>query len=201
MQKTVIFFMFFLGIQNIQAQNLKKSWYELRDTNLSFFVFMNAYRGLAIYQPPCDTILTIIDFSLPSTDKRLWIIDLKHNTILKNTYVAHGMNSGENYALHFSNQPNTQMSAPGFYLTQNTYYGKHGYSLRLKGLEKGINDNAMKRAIVLHGAWYVSEDFIKKYGRLGRSFGCPAVPEAESEDIINLIKNGSLIFIYAKTKQ
>ncbi|WP_186757466.1 murein L,D-transpeptidase catalytic domain family protein [Echinicola salinicaeni] len=141
--------------------------------------------------------LTIIDFSLPSSSKRLWTIDPLKGSILHHTYVAHGRNSGNLMATKFSNTNSSFMSSLGFYLTAETYYGKHGYSLRLDGLEEGLNDNARKRAIVIHGAEYANPEFIQKAGRLGRSLGCPALPMDVYEEIINTIKDESCLFIYA----
>ncbi len=143
-----------------------------------------------------DTLLTIIDFSSPSTERRLFVLDLKNQKIVKNTLVAHGKNSGVNIAESFSNKRHSRKSSLGLYLTNETYFGKHGYSLRLDGMSKGLNDHARKRAIVIHGANYVSDSFIENNGRIGRSFGCPALPNNESEEIINLIKDGSCLFIY-----
>ncbi len=140
--------------------------------------------------------LTIIDFSLSSRVKRLWIIDMIQNKIVLNSLVAHGKNSGEEYATQFSNANESKESSLGFYATGEIYQGKHGTSLKLDGLEKGINDNARKRAIVIHGADYVSEKFLKNYSRLGKSYGCPAVPNDLSKKIIELIKEKSCIFIY-----
>ena len=142
-------------------------------------------------------ILSVVDFSLPSTEKRFWVIDLDNNKVLFNDYVAHGRNSGNNLASKFSNIPSSYSSSLGFYLTAETYHGKHGLSLRLDGMDKGFNDNARKRAIVMHGADYVSSDFIKKYGRLGRSLGCPSVSMDIHEDVINTIHGGSVMFIYS----
>lgn len=141
-------------------------------------------------------IITVIDFSLSSTKKRLWVIDLERSKVIFNDYVSHGKNTGEDLAEHFSNIPNSNQSSLGFYKTGVTYFGKHGLSLRLHGLEKGYNDNAFKRAIVMHSADYVSENFIKKYGRLGRSFGCPSVSKKIGKDLIELIAEGSCLFIY-----
>jgi len=143
-----------------------------------------------------ESILTIIDFSRPSTDKRLFILDMKNEKVIKNTLVAHGMNSGNNMAESFSNKQHSNKSSLGLYITKETYIGKHGYSLRIDGKNIGLNDNALKRDIVIHGADYVSEDFIKKNGRIGRSFGCPAVPVDENQEIIDLIKNGTCLYIY-----
>lgn len=142
-------------------------------------------------------LLSVIDFSLPSTSKRFWVIDLQSNTVLFNDYVAHGRNSGNNVAKQFSNTPSSYSSSLGFYVTAETYHGKHGLSMRLDGVDKGFNDNARKRAIVVHGADYVSGDFIKKNGRLGRSLGCPSLPMGVHKDVINSINGGSVFFIYS----
>ncbi|WP_309641994.1 murein L,D-transpeptidase catalytic domain family protein [Flavobacterium sp.] len=141
-------------------------------------------------------MLTIIDFSLSSNTKRLWIIDLATNTILMNTYVAHGKNTGEEFANSFSNADSSNKSSLGFYTTGEIYNGKHGMSLKLDGLEKGVNDHARQRGIVMHAADYVSTDFIRNHQRLGRSQGCPAVPAELSNEIIQMIKNKSCLFIY-----
>ena len=145
---------------------------------------------------PKDSLLTIIDYSKPSSEKRLYIIDLKNKKLLAHTLVAHGQNSGVLYAQKFSNRPQSHQSSLGMYLTSNTYKGKHGYSLRLNGLEKGLNDKARERAIVIHGASYVNKNFINVNGRIGRSFGCPALPMASNNKIIDIIKEGSFLYIY-----
>ncbi|MEO8234353.1 MAG: murein L,D-transpeptidase catalytic domain family protein [Flavobacterium sp.] len=141
-------------------------------------------------------ILTVIDFSLSSTKKRLWVIDLSNNTILYNTVVSHGMNSGGEYANSFSNSASSNKSSLGFYTTGETYNGKHGLSLKLDGQEKGINSNARSRAVVIHGASYANPSILKSQGYLGRSQGCPAIPEALKTQIIKTIKDKSCIFIY-----
>ncbi|MFN3997783.1 murein L,D-transpeptidase catalytic domain family protein [Algoriphagus sp.] len=141
-------------------------------------------------------LLTVIDFTLPSTEKRLWVIDVEKREILLNSVVAHGRNTGELMATNFSNTHESFQSSLGFYKTAETYQGKHGYSLRLDGLEKGFNDQARARAIVIHGADYAREEFAKTTGRLGRSLGCPALPPELSAKVIDLIKDGSLLFIY-----
>jgi hypothetical protein len=147
-----------------------------------------------------DKLLSIVDFSLPSSRKRLFVIDLKSNKLVYNTYVAHGRNSGREMASEFSNQPESNKSSLGFYVTGDTYIGKHGYSMRLLGEEKGINDNANSRAIVMHSAPYVSESAIKMQGFIGRSLGCPALPENLYKPIIEKIKNGSCLFLYSPDK-
>ncbi len=143
-----------------------------------------------------DSIISIIDFSQSSNKKRLYILDMKNYKVLHNTLVAHGKNSGQEWANSFSNTPNSLKSSPGFYLTDQTYQGDNGYSLKLIGLEKGINDKAYERTIVMHGADYVSHDRANAGGFVGRSWGCPAVPAAEATPIIDRIKNGSCLFIY-----
>ena len=141
-------------------------------------------------------ILTIVDFSLSSTARRLWVIDMSKNKILLQTVVSHGRNSGNEFAQKFSNTINSNMSSLGFYKTGETYSGKHGFSLRLDGLEKGYNDLARERAIVMHGADYAAESLAQKQGRLGRSLGCPAIPQNIKKELIDLIKDETCLFIY-----
>ncbi len=152
--------------------------------------------GIKYFKPDIDTIVTIIDYTKPSTDVRLWIVNPNTGQIIDSSLVAHGRGSGDNRAVRFSNRPRSQMSSPGFFLTGKTYYGSHGYSLLLYGLEPGINDKAFERKIVIHPAWYVTSEFAKKYGRLGRSWGCPALPPDKSARIIDRIKNGTLLYIH-----
>ncbi len=140
--------------------------------------------------------LTIIDYSKPSFEKRMWIVDLRNNSVPFHTYVAHGVGSGNTNATRFSDQPGSKESSLGTFVTANTYYGHKGLSLRLDGLEKGFNDKALSRAIVIHGAWYVNPDFINKYHRTGRSWGCPAIETTLAKPIIDTIKNGSVVFAY-----
>ena len=143
-----------------------------------------------------NSIISIIDFSQPSNKKRLFIIDLKHYRVLYNTLVAHGRNTGREWATSFSNQNESFKSSPGFYVTKETYNGKNGYSLKLEGMERGINDNAYERGIVIHGAPYVSDAVANAGGFVGRSQGCPAVPVQVSHSLINTIKNGTCLLIY-----
>ena len=143
-----------------------------------------------------DDYLTIIDYSKPSSEKRLWVLDLKNNRVAINELVAHGANTGQKQAKHFSNKDGSHQSSLGVYVTGNTYTGKNGYSMRLLGLENGFNDHALSRAIVLHGASYVSDQYIKRFGQIGRSWGCPAVEKAKAAPTINKIKGGSLVFAY-----
>lgn len=141
-------------------------------------------------------ILSIVDFEQSSNNKRLWVIDLKNKKVLFNTLVAHGRNSGDEFATSFSNVNSSYKSSLGFYVTGGTYIGKHGNSLKLYGVEKNINDAAYERAIVIHGADYVSSKFAQTYGRIGRSLGCPAVPIEQADNIIANIANGSCLFLY-----
>ena len=140
-------------------------------------------------------VLTVIDFDLPSTEKRLWVLDLAKHEILFHTLVAHGHNSGENEATNFSNTDQSNMSSLGFYATGTEYEGKHGRSLKLEGLDEGFNTNAESRSVVMHGADYVSEAFIKQNGRLGRSLGCPALPMELKDQIIETVTGGTCLFL------
>lgn len=148
-----------------------------------------------------DNVISIVDFTKPSSQKRLFVIDLRNYKVLFNTYVAHGQGSGQAMAGSFSNVPESYQSSLGFYRTEDTYNGKNGYSLHLEGMERGINDKAEERAIVMHGAPYVSENFISQKGYLGRSWGCPAVPENLNRPIIEKIKNGSCLFIFSENRK
>lgn len=163
---------------------------------VNYTAFEQALAGYRRIDEKNKDILTLIDYSKPSTEKRLFVIDLKQKKLLYASLVSHGRNSGENYATSFSNENGSYKSSLGFYLTEDTYQGKNGYSLVLNGLEKGINDHAKERAIVMHAAPYCNPSFLSN-GRLGRSQGCPALPEAVSKSIINTIKGGSLLYIYA----
>jgi hypothetical protein len=180
----------------------KPSWVSLYDSldlksqGLSLAAFKCAWFGFQKMNLN-NPVMAIADFSQSSRNKRLYVIDLIRKKLVLNTYVAHGRNSGQEFAEHFSNKNSSYQSSLGFYKTLGTYHGKHGLSLRLEGVEKGINDQAFNRAIVMHGADYVSEDFIKNTGRLGRSQGCPAVSIADSKKLINMLYNGAGLFIYS----
>jgi hypothetical protein len=141
-------------------------------------------------------ILGIIDFSLPSTKRRFWVLDMEQKRVLFHELVAHGKGSGENFARSFSNIHGSFQSSIGLYVTESPYEGEHGYSLRLQGLEQGVNDQAKPRAIVIHGAWYVSQSMITQQQRLGRSLGCPAVEDSVVKPLIDNLKGGNLIFAY-----
>lgn len=145
-------------------------------------------------------ILSICDFSQSSKKKRLYIIDLVNRKLLLNTYVAHGKNSGSEYATSFSNKSESLKSSLGFYVTRSTYQGGHGLSLKIDGLERGYNDNANARNIVVHGSEYVGPDFLRYNACCGRSFGCPAIPSDETSFVIKTIKEGSCLFIYHPSK-
>ena len=172
---------------------------DLKEKGLSEEAFEYAYKGYThlleknmISDPE---YLTICDFSQSSKQKRLYIIDMTNDTIIANTFVAHGHNSGGEYATRFSNKLSSKQSSLGFYITKNTYRGENGLSLRMEGLEPGFNDKAYRRAIVMHGADYIGN------GSAGRSYGCPAVPKKECKEIINTIKNGTCLFIYHPQKK
>jgi len=139
-------------------------------------------------------LLSVIDYSLPSTEPRMWVFDLEERSLLYREIVAHGVGSGNNYARVFSNTPDSRQTSLGLFLTAETYYGKNGYSMRLDGLEKDINHLARPRTIVVHGAPYVSEDFARRVGRLGRSWGCPALRDGVARELIDTVKDGTLLF-------
>jgi hypothetical protein len=140
--------------------------------------------------------LTVIDYSRPSTEKRMWVFDLRARELLYEELVAHGSGSGQNLATAFSNEPETHQSSLGLYRTEDTYVGRNGYSLRLRGLDDGFNDRAYERAIVVHGAPYVSHEVVKAQGRLGRSWGCPALREGVAREVIDTVKGNGLLFAY-----
>ena len=146
-------------------------------------------------------IITVVDFSKPSNEKRLFVLDIKRNKVIIQSLVAHGRNSGLEYATDFSNEIDSHKSSLGFYVTMNTYSGEHGYALKIKGCEKGFNNKAYDRAIVIHGSEYVTDNFLRSNGFLGRSWGCPALPDKMNKKIIDVIKNGSCLFLYHPTKK
>lgn len=169
------------------------------ETSLSFAAFdlaFNGWKKLKTKSNLKENILIVIDFSQPSSNKRFYLIDMNSEKIIYNNYVAHGKNSGVLNAENFSNTPNSYQSSLGFFRTGETYFGKHGLSLKLDGLEEGINHLARQRNIVIHSANYAEEAFVKKYGRLGRSYGCPALPKEKYKELVHQIKNGTLLFIY-----
>jgi len=177
---------------------------KLKSFGLTKAAFNYAYKGYLYLQQKGmlgrASVLTICDFSQSSRRKRFFVIDIDQQKVLINTYVAHGRRSGSEYARSFSNSPESHMSSLGFYKTESTYYGGNGLSLKIEGLERGFNDKADARNIVIHGSDYVGAGFIKNNPFNGRSFGCPAVPSSQVDDVINAIKNGSCLFIYHPTK-
>ncbi len=193
-------------IDNSGMQKIYHLYDSLRldSLELSKDAFVEAMEGLDSLQTigviKRDSIISIVDFSLPSYKKRLFVIDLALRKVLFNTLVSHGRNSGKEIATNFSNELNSFASSLGFYITGDTYKGEHGYSLRLQGLEQGINDNAFNRGIVMHSAPYVNEKLIQSQGYIGRSLGCPAVPIAVHKAIIRTIKDGSCLFLYSPDK-
>jgi len=180
------------AISLYEQMDLGKLGLALNAMKYAYKGFENLHRTGALSK---NSILTICDFSQSSRNKRMYILDLENKKVLIHTYVAHGKNSGLDYANRFSNTPESLQSSLGFYKTKSTYFGKHGLSLRLQGLEPGWNDKAEERAIVLHGAGYIGDHRIGA-PYMGRSFGCPAVPKELSDEVINLIKDGTCFFIY-----
>jgi hypothetical protein len=164
---------------------------------LDYNIFKLAIDGYNSIDLMNKNLLSIIDYSKPSNEKRFFIIDIKNHKLLYQTLVAHGKKSGYLNATKFSNKYGSHKSCLGFFKTGNSYYGIRGYSLKLEGLEKGINDNARQRGIIIHGANYVDERIADGSGFIGRSWGCPAVSKKLSKEIINLLKGGSLLYIYA----
>ncbi|MFD0766853.1 murein L,D-transpeptidase catalytic domain family protein [Mucilaginibacter lutimaris] len=172
----------------------------LQQTGMNAAVFQKAITGylnlkLANKLAPNSNIITVVDFNKSSREKRMWIIDVVNKTLVLNTWVAHGQGSGDDMANRFSNNNESHQSSLGFYLANEVYMGKHGRSLKLDGLDAGINSAARARGIVIHAADYVSQNTINQIGRLGRSFGCPAVSPAVSDQVINTIKGGSMLFV------
>jgi len=206
----IINFLFFTLLfypLNIQKSTLENNIFNLyktiNDSNINFEGFkyaIHGYQYLLEKNLLKNNFLVIIDFTKPSYDDRFYLIDLNMCRLLLKTKVAHGKNSGDIFPIYFSNIPESNMSSIGFFITKEDYNGKHGYSLRLEGIETGINDNAKKRGIVIHGAEYVSDEYIKKYGRIGRSNGCLAIPEDINETLIKTIKEGTCVFVYYPDK-
>jgi hypothetical protein len=185
------------------AHSIKGVYDGLQGNLPDYKVFEKAYQGYLVLlsQKKIEKkLITVIDYGKSSNEKRLWVIDLGQNKVIFHELVAHGKNSGNEFATQFSNTPHTHMSSLGFFVTDHTYYGKHGFSLRIDGIEPGINDKARQRAIVVHGADYVSTGFIAKYGRLGRSQGCPALSGQSTQPIIEAIANKSCIYIHGPSE-
>jgi len=177
----------------------------LSETGLSRDIFNLAIKGLKKLDSDGKlnnpNIVTIVDYSQSSNKKRLYVIDLKNKKLLFNTLVAHGRNTGEEYAKSFSNDEGSYKSSLGFYITEHPIIGSHtGFALQIDGVEKGFNDHAVRRAIIIHAAEYATENFIKKYGRLGRSYGCPSLPPEMNKPIIDAIKGGTCMFLYNPDK-
>ena len=216
---TLIFYFIFssllfaeINFSNNFNLNIKKKFSDLeiktmyRDLSLndkvSFSCFNNAIHGLEkiedleIFDNSNNNLLVVVDYTKPSTEERLFIIDLRKKQLLISSLVTHGRGTGDLYATNFSNKNNSYSTSSGFYLTGNIYNGKHGESLVLYGLEKGKNDNAKKRTIVMHSAYYANKAFAEKYGRLGRSKGCLALPTDLNSKIINLISDGVVLYVH-----
>ena len=188
-------------IKNLSTAEILYSSLDFNENQLKKTVFDKAFQGFENLKKSgklsadCH-LLTVCDFSLSSNTKRLWVIDTNEKKILFNSLVAHGKNTGEEFAEKFSNTESSYQSSLGFYITDATYDGENGYSLKLLGMDKGFNDAALQRAIVMHGADYVDENFAKQHKRIGRSWGCPAVPRDLAEPLINTIKDKNVLFIY-----
>jgi hypothetical protein len=181
---------FFTCFYHQLASDSPKPEYEVFKKALTGFFNLKAEKKIK------NNLLTIIDFSLSSNRERLWVVDMLSMRVVHYSLVAHGRNSGDEFAKHFSNIPSSYQSSIGFYITDEVYNGKHGMSLFLNGIEPNVNDKARERAIVMHSASYVSKEFIRNNGRLGRSFGCPSIPEKDHEKIITMLSGGSCIYIY-----
>jgi hypothetical protein len=178
----------------------------LQESGLGFEIFKKAVTGFINLKnnkelPGGSSVVTVIDFNKPSHQKRMWIVDLINKGLILNTWVAHGEGSGNDVANRFSDRNDSHKSSLGFYVTDGIYYGKHGRSLRLDGMDAGFNKNARKREIVVHGADYVGQDIIETKGRLGRSFGCPAVSTEVADQVIDAIKDKTVIFISGNNKK
>jgi L,D-transpeptidase-like protein len=178
---------------------------DLEDSGLSRQAFQSAWTGYYKLRKKGllhkSSVLSICDFSQSSSNQRLYVIDVRNRKVLYRTYVAHGINSGEEFANSFSNKMESCKSSLGFYITTRTYTGVNGMSLRIEGVDKGFNDNAARRAIVIHGASYVSQRILRKYGVMGTTFGCPAIPTEMTSQIIPVVKNGSCFYIYYPSKK
>lgn len=194
---------------NEQIEKIILSEYEQfkfhKNEKISFEAFKYAYQGyinlLDAGMLKNKNILSICDFTLSSNTKRFWVLDISQHKVLYHTLVAHGAGTGEEFAVHFSNIPESHQSSQGFYITLDTYMGNNGYSLKLSGVDDEYNSNALDRAIVIHGAPYVSESFAKENKRLGRSHGCPALPQEIAPKIIDIIKDGTCYFIFQPCNQ
>jgi hypothetical protein len=189
----------------INESALIYSHMELEREGLSEKAFEYAWRGYHNLVKKGSirniSVLSICDFSQSSCSRRMYVLDLQHQKLLYRTFVAHGQNSGSEYADSFSNEPESFKSSLGFYVTQKTYYGHNGLSLHLNGVDKGYNDQALKRNIVLHGSAYVGDQYLQNFGTLGTSLGCPAIPAAISGRIIRKVRDGSCFFIYHPTSE
>jgi hypothetical protein len=187
------------GDVNTETQHLSQTAPELNTKVLK--LALTAYEKAQHNGMAKKQILTVIDYSLPSSKQRLWVFDVRKEKLLYHMHVAHGKNSGQTIPTHFSNKAESKETSLGAYVTKNTYIGSHGYSLNIQGLEKGFNDNAYERRVVVHGARYVEPGYIKSTGHAGRSWGCLAIAASRSKPLINTIKDGSVVFAYYPDQQ
>jgi hypothetical protein len=178
---------------------------QLQDSGLNehalLYALLGYHRLLKRHLLRKTQVLSICDFSQSSSSRRMYVIDVRNRRLLYRTYVAHGINSGQEYACSFSNRPQSYKSSLGFFVTRRAYVGSNGLSLRIDGVEQGINDKAMQRDIVIHGAPYVSERILHKYGVMGTTFGCPAIPEEMAAQVIPVLKNGTCFFVYYPSRR
>ncbi len=180
-----------------ESMDLEEQGMSLKTFDEAIVGYLNLKRAGVLSE---KQLLSIVDFDKPSTEKRFWVLDLKKKKVVYNTYVSHGKNTGDNMAEQFSNINDSNMSSLGFYVTEDTYFGKHGLSLKLEGMDEKFNSNAKMRNIVMHGAEYVGEDFIRQQGRLGRSQGCPALPMGEHLEVIEKVRDRTVLFLHASKK-
>ncbi|CAL7891775.1 murein L,D-transpeptidase catalytic domain family protein [Fusobacterium necrophorum] len=181
-----------------KEEDIKQLYHEIGlERRISYKAFNQGFRGMANIKNRSSNLLTIIDFTKPSSQKRFFVLDIKNKKLILSTYVTHGKGSGGLYATSFSNIEGTHQSSNGFFLTGSSYIGKNGFSLKLYGLEPGRNSNAYNRTLVIHSSKYVTESYIKQNGRAGRSFGCYAVPENVNRRLITLLKNRHVLYVHS----
>lgn len=201
-QTIAIIFIVLQGILFGETVDIQKLYQQFAlSGKMDYAVFEEAYLGYLMIPEKNPDVLGIVDYTRPSNEKRFFLLDMEHQKVLNQTYVSHAKNSGLEEAVHFSNRPNSLQNSLGFYLTKDTYRGEYGYSLVLSGLEEEFNSNAEKRRIVMHGGEFAEEEYLKTYGFLGRSWGCPVLPRAEAISVIDKLKHGHVLFIAGKDEE